>query len=151
MASIGVISMWRNDIKCNYMFLLPLTNLACKGLIPAGLVMIDGVIEHGYWWIPLTKGQICRPLIISPVVNYNKLYYSENIVWNNIKPTNGFIIFNDISRQMPNETILQHIATDILKIMYQLYKWISCNIAPFPAEINLVISCYDWSHASLTF
>ena len=63
----------------------------------------------------------------------------------------GFIILNDISRQIPNETILQNVATDILKIMYQLHKWMTYNIAPFPAEINPVIPCYDWSHACLTF
>ena len=27
-----VKSMWRNDIKCKYMFMFPLKNLACKGL-----------------------------------------------------------------------------------------------------------------------
>ena len=25
--------MWRNDTKCKYMFMFPLKNLACKGLI----------------------------------------------------------------------------------------------------------------------
>ena len=25
--------MWSNDIKCKYMFMFPLQNLACKGLI----------------------------------------------------------------------------------------------------------------------
>ena len=31
--STCVISMWRNDIKCKYMFMFTLKNLACKGLI----------------------------------------------------------------------------------------------------------------------
>ena len=30
--STCVKSMWRNDIKCKYMFMLPVKNLACKGL-----------------------------------------------------------------------------------------------------------------------
>ena len=31
--STCVKSMWRNDIKCKYMFMFPRKNLACKGLI----------------------------------------------------------------------------------------------------------------------
>ena len=31
-STICVISMWRNDIKCKYMFMFPLKNLAHKGL-----------------------------------------------------------------------------------------------------------------------
>ena len=31
--STYIVSMWRNDIKCNYMFMFPLKNLARKGLI----------------------------------------------------------------------------------------------------------------------
>ena len=31
-SSTCVISMWNNDIKCKYMFMFPLKNLACKGL-----------------------------------------------------------------------------------------------------------------------
>ena len=42
-----VISMWSNDIKCKYMFLFPLKNLACKGLnaIDAG---IPGNLINGW-------------------------------------------------------------------------------------------------------
>ena len=32
-----VISMWSNDIKCIFMFMFPLKNLACKGLTPSTL------------------------------------------------------------------------------------------------------------------
>ena len=30
------MSLWRNDIKCEYMFMFPLKNLACQGLILTG-------------------------------------------------------------------------------------------------------------------
>ena len=32
-STTSVTSMWRNDMKCGYMFMFPLKNLACKGLI----------------------------------------------------------------------------------------------------------------------
>ena len=39
-----VVSMWRNDIKCEYMFIFPLKNLACKGMYSLWLIL------HGSRW-----------------------------------------------------------------------------------------------------
>ena len=36
--STCVISMWGNDMKCKYMFMFPLKNLACKGLRMHGMI-----------------------------------------------------------------------------------------------------------------
>ena len=48
--------MWRNDTKCKYMFMFPLKNLACKGLM---ILSLDG---------------FC-------VVNQNKLLYKHLSCW----------------------------------------------------------------------
>ena len=46
--STCVISMWRNDTKCKYMFMFPLKYLACKGLISKLLM--------SWWhWEPVLK------------------------------------------------------------------------------------------------
>ena len=45
--STCVISMWSNDIKCKYMFMFPLNNLACKELTHCGLVITYGSMKHG--------------------------------------------------------------------------------------------------------
>ena len=54
--STCVKSMWRNDIKCKYMFMLPLKILARKGLmIPFGII----IIYLGHQWFsnkPLAIG-----------------------------------------------------------------------------------------------
>ena len=40
---LSVKSMWRNDIKCKYMFMIPLKNLAHKGL------MLENVRTETHW------------------------------------------------------------------------------------------------------
>ena len=44
-SSTWVLSMWRNDIKCKYLFMFPLQNLARKGLSPVTLCIISWKIR----------------------------------------------------------------------------------------------------------
>ena len=70
-----VLLVWRNDIKCNYMFMFSLKNLARKGLTRHGLVTPNGVIKHGqhsssvtihyldqYWFVANQIGRKKRKL-----------------------------------------------------------------------------------------
>ena len=52
------ISMWKNDMKCKYIFLFPLKNLACKGLsCPVWRGCMDGSLStqmaNNTYWIPM--------------------------------------------------------------------------------------------------
>ena len=44
-----VVSMWRNDTQCQYMFMFPLKNLARKGL-KVSVVTNDSVPSLKTWW-----------------------------------------------------------------------------------------------------
>ena len=50
--STCVISMWSNDIKCKYMFMFPLKNLARKGLRVEAHSIPEQSPAHGnqWWW-----------------------------------------------------------------------------------------------------
>ena len=45
--STCVVSMWRNDKKCKYMFMFTLKNLACKGLM--SILSRPDVLTHWDW------------------------------------------------------------------------------------------------------
>ena len=55
--SICVISMWRNDIKCKYMFMFILKNLAHKGLVISKWVLATLLLNSkGYSTCVIEKG-----------------------------------------------------------------------------------------------
>ena len=43
-----VMSIWKNDIKCKYVFLFPLKNFACKGLIFPGIRSTSEATSSGH-------------------------------------------------------------------------------------------------------
>ena len=81
--------MWRNDIKCKYMFMFSLKNLACKGLKLTIAIPIScphkQVMEYLLWIFRRQLSYIMmRFKILSPLLcelNTVLLYYQPTITW----------------------------------------------------------------------
>ena len=81
--------MWRNDIKCKYMFMFSLKNLAHKGLSLFLMVQLKiNQIGSGNGLAPNTHKPLCEPVMtLSFDLHMPSHYLSNKLQWNSNQNT----------------------------------------------------------------
>ena len=144
--STCVISMWSNDIKCKYMFMFPLKNLACKGLSYSKYV--GHVMENWYNFQPV------GPLMGCP---FSDLWaegccYSLNalflIIHNRSAPLNyppdKSVIQAPPSSVLPPSASNRDSTVWIIIIPIKSKNWGDNKFQPRTLRVNSVGSGVDW-------
>ena len=110
--STCVISMWRNGIRCKYMFMFTLKNLACKGFMSIEAAshtrITNEICLWLYWHIPLSLG--CSQIIwycnICSFCWVNWCFYIICSVWTAIRSASTFCRVGDLMLRKVNHLCL---------------------------------------------
>ena len=122
--STCVISMWKNDTKCKYMFMFPLKNLARKGLSKLSLKL-------GHGWVTTSQKKLWK-VITYPCRDVSKRgpMSQYGILWPSMLTHSGPKLIKDHNYPFPYSDIHSFIPLPMLihgRVYFHIFTILVCS------------------------